>query len=45
MPCLGEPIEPARIEVVEPWWRGVIESDWQDAAQQEARPLVLPVKD
>jgi len=45
MPRLGEPVEPARVEAVEPWWRGRSEGDWQDAAQQEAGPLVLPVKD
>jgi len=45
MPRLGEPVEPARVEAVEPWWRGVAEGDWQDDAPQEAGPLVLPVKD
>ncbi|TKD44594.1 MBL fold metallo-hydrolase, partial [Azotobacter chroococcum] len=35
MPQLGEPVEPARIEAVEPWWRGGTEGDWQDAAPQE----------
>ncbi|TKD35322.1 MBL fold metallo-hydrolase [Azotobacter chroococcum] len=45
MPRLGEPVEPARVEAVEPWWRGVAKGDWQDDAPQEAGPLVLPVKD
>jgi hypothetical protein len=26
MPRLGEPVEPAHVESVEPWWRGVDKS-------------------
>lgn len=45
MPRLGEPVEPARVELVEPWWRGVAEGDWQDALQQGAELLALPAQE
>ncbi|MFD1690847.1 hypothetical protein ACFSHR_02575 [Azotobacter chroococcum] len=45
MPRLGEPVEPARVDAVEPWWRGEAKADWQGAMPQEAESLVLPVKD
>jgi len=45
MPRLGEAIEPARVEVVQPWWRDVPQAHWQASAPQAAEFLVLPAKD
>lgn len=45
MPRLGEPVEPAHVETVEPWWRGVGEGHWQNSALQAAEFMVLPAKD
>ncbi len=45
MPRLGEPIEPARVETVEPWWRSAGEGHWQNSALQAAEFMVLPAKD
>ena len=28
MPCIGQPVEPAHIGSLEPWWRGVSEPEW-----------------
>ena len=41
MPRLGEPVEPARIERVDPWWRPVAQLDKhgsQPSAVEEAAP-------
>jgi L-ascorbate metabolism protein UlaG (beta-lactamase superfamily) len=45
MPRLGEPVEPARMEVVQPWWRDVAPEHWQGSALDAAEFLVLPAKD
>jgi len=45
MPRLGEAIEPARFEVVQPWWRDVTPGRWQGSALEAAEFLVLPTKD
>lgn len=45
MPRLGEPVEPARIDVVQPWWRDVAPGHWQGSALEAAEFLVLPAKD
>lgn len=44
MPRLGEPCEPARVERVQPWWRGTaaLESAPASAAQVEEEPPSLP---
>ena len=39
MPLLGEPIEPAFVEEVQPWWRKVEQERWKDSALQVARRL------
>lgn len=36
MPLLGEPVEPALAEEVQPWWRKVEQGRWQDATLQVA---------
>jgi L-ascorbate metabolism protein UlaG (beta-lactamase superfamily) len=38
MPCLGEPVEPARVDAVTPWWRAV---DAPEGHAQPAEPAVL----
>ncbi|PXV56120.1 L-ascorbate metabolism protein UlaG, beta-lactamase superfamily [Dyella jiangningensis] len=45
MPRLGEAIEPARVESVQPWWRDVSAGHWQGSALEAAEFLVLPAKD
>ena len=37
MPLLGEPIEPALVEEVQPWWRKVEQARWRDSTLQVAR--------
>jgi L-ascorbate metabolism protein UlaG (beta-lactamase superfamily) len=41
MPRLGEPIEPAHAEVVEPWWRGV-DASRRDAPRYDRTVMTLP---
>ncbi|HUB90606.1 MAG TPA: MBL fold metallo-hydrolase [Dyella sp.] len=36
MPLLGEPIEPALVEEVQPWWRKVEQERWKDSPLQVA---------
>jgi hypothetical protein len=39
MPRLGEPMEPSRVERVEPWWRGVAATGKADqSCEQMAAP-------
>lgn len=45
MPRLGEPVEPSRVESVQPWWRDVAPGHWQGSALEAAEFLVLPAKD
>lgn len=49
MPLLGAPVEPARVDRVEAWWRGVasLESDSQGGATPELEelPTLPPVAD
>jgi L-ascorbate metabolism protein UlaG (beta-lactamase superfamily) len=49
MPRLGEPVEPARVERVEAWWRGIasLEADSQGGApaEHEELPTLPPVAD
>ncbi|HEY2409245.1 MAG TPA: MBL fold metallo-hydrolase [Polyangiaceae bacterium] len=44
MPLLGEPVEPARVGTVNPWWRSVaaLESKPQDQAAALEEPATLP---
>jgi L-ascorbate metabolism protein UlaG (beta-lactamase superfamily) len=44
MPMLGEPVEPSRVEGVDPWWREVasIAKDKDRCARDEAEPPVDP---
>jgi len=41
MPRLGEPVEPAHVERVTPWWRGVDARD-RAAPVIEPAPMTLP---
>jgi L-ascorbate metabolism protein UlaG (beta-lactamase superfamily) len=43
MPRLGEPVEPARAEQVEPWWRAVSALERPSAAPPVAAPELEPV--
>lgn len=45
MPRLGEVIEPAHVDSVQPWWRDVASGHWQGSALEAAEFLVLPAKD
>jgi L-ascorbate metabolism protein UlaG (beta-lactamase superfamily) len=50
MPRLGEPVEPSRVERVEPWWRGVAGSQiWEQMGfgpgQQKFAPLAVKQTD
>jgi L-ascorbate metabolism protein UlaG (beta-lactamase superfamily) len=38
MPRLGEPVEPSRVEAVEPWWRAV---DARGAVAPQAEPVAI----
>jgi L-ascorbate metabolism protein UlaG (beta-lactamase superfamily) len=45
MPRLGEPVEPARAEAVEPWWRGVDARELEsktDAPEFTTLPKAMP---
>ncbi len=42
MPRLGEPVEPAQVEGVVPWWRGVDRARQPDAPPDEPVPMTLP---
>jgi L-ascorbate metabolism protein UlaG (beta-lactamase superfamily) len=42
MPRLGEPVEPSRVESVEPWWRPVSARD--EARRESEEPPSLPPK-
>ena len=41
MPRLGEPVEPAQVDAVTPWWRGV-DAGESSAAPVEPEPMTLP---
>lgn len=41
MPLLGEPVEPARVERVQPWWRAVAEQEGKEPTPQAAEPVPL----
>ena len=41
MPRLGEAVEPANVDSVTPWWRGV-DARQRDAGPGEAEPITLP---
>ena len=45
MPRLGEPVEPAHAEAVQPWWRGVAPGHWQGSALEAAEYLALRTND
>ena len=45
MPMLGEPVEPARVESVEPWWRAVAALEGGAAALVEEPPSLPPLAD
>ncbi len=45
MPRLGEPVEPAHEESVQPWWRGVAPGHWQGSALEAAEFLALRTND
>jgi L-ascorbate metabolism protein UlaG (beta-lactamase superfamily) len=45
MPMLGEPVEPARVEGVEPWWRAVAALEGGAAALVEEPPSLPPLAD
>ncbi|KLD63099.1 membrane protein [Dyella japonica DSM 16301] len=45
MPRLGEVIEPAQFETVQPWWRELSAEHSKGCARQAAEFLVLPAKD
>lgn len=45
MPRLGEPVEPAHGEEVQPWWRGVAPGHWQGSALEAAEFLALRTND
>lgn len=40
MPRLGEPIEPAHVERIEPWWRGVAVLERQATARKPSEPSI-----
>src|SRR5262249_22352883 len=40
MPRLGEPVEPARVEAVEAWWRAVGQEEAQPTEEQALSPAV-----
>ena len=42
MPRLGEPVEPARVEQVTPWWRAAASTTSVDPALVDHEPLSLP---
>ena len=42
MPRLGEPVEPAHVERVEPWWRGVDTVPTKLEPETIALPRMLP---
>lgn len=42
MPRLGEPVEPARIERVDPWWRPIAQLDKQGSAPARVEEAVPP---
>jgi L-ascorbate metabolism protein UlaG (beta-lactamase superfamily) len=42
MPMLGEPVEPARFESVEPWWRAVAALEEGSSAAHVEEPPSLP---
>ena len=41
MPQLGQPVEPSRVELVDPWWRPVA-ARGSEATDRAAEPTVLP---
>jgi hypothetical protein len=45
MPQLGEPVEPSRVERVEPWWRPIaaLHKDVVDTAEEPGEPLLDPI--
>ncbi|RDI99932.1 hypothetical protein DVT68_03645 [Dyella solisilvae] len=45
MPRLGEVVEPAHDDGVQPWWREVAPAHWQSSAVEAAEFLILPAKD
>lgn len=42
LPQLGEAVEPARFERVQPWWRAVAAQEKRDAEAQAQEPVNLP---
>jgi hypothetical protein len=45
MPRLGEPVEPAHVEGVEPWWRGVDQAARKpepEAPEETTLPKAMP---
>jgi L-ascorbate metabolism protein UlaG (beta-lactamase superfamily) len=42
MPRLGEPVEPAHVEGVEPWWRGVDKAAGKPAPEETTLPKTMP---
>jgi L-ascorbate metabolism protein UlaG (beta-lactamase superfamily) len=43
MPMLGAPVEPSRVERVDPWWRSVSTLDREVGPAQEAEPELVPL--
>ena len=45
MPRLGEPVEPLRVDSVEPWWRATLKAGSRGCMWEAAESLLLPIKD
>jgi hypothetical protein len=44
MPRLGQPVQPSRVEVVDPWWRALGERQEVKAPRVDEAPPVVPAK-
>ena len=45
MPRLAEPIEPLRVDSVDPWWRNTVQTGSRSCMWEAAESLLLPIKD
>ncbi len=45
MPKLGEPVEPLRVDSVDPWWRNTVKAGSRGCMWEAAESLLLPIKD